>query len=58
MAVVDKTKIGIASPHIFTDGRVDMAFAGQFAQQVEVLGCSRLTPIGSARLSLSGGSAG
>ena len=42
MAIADKTKIGIASPHIFPDGRVDMAFVGQFARRAEALGYSSL----------------
>ena len=42
MAIADKTRIGIASPHIFPDGRVDMAFVGQFAQRAEALGYSSL----------------
>ena len=42
MAIADKTRIGIASPHIFPDGRVDMAFVGQFARRAEALGYSSL----------------
>ena len=42
MAIADKTKIGIASPHIFPDGRVDMAFVGQFVRRAEALGYSSL----------------
>ena len=42
MAVADRMKIGIASPHIFPDGKVDMEFVGRFVRKAEELGYSSL----------------
>ncbi len=42
MTIAERMKIGIASPHIFTDGAVDMPFAGRFARRAEELGYASL----------------
>ncbi len=42
MAIADRMKIGIGSPHIFPDGNVDMTFAASFARRAEELGYASL----------------
>ena len=42
MAIADRMKIGIASPHIFPDGNVDMAFAASYVRRAEELGYASL----------------
>ncbi len=42
MSIADGMKIGIASPHIFPDGKVDMEFVGRFVRRAEALGYSSL----------------
>ncbi len=42
MAIADRMKIGIGSPHIFPDGNVDMAFAAMYARRAEELGYESL----------------
>ena len=42
MTIADRMKIGIASPHIFADGNVDMAFASAFVRRAEELGYASL----------------
>ena len=42
MAIADRMKIGIASPHIFTDGNVDMTFAASYVRRAEELGYASL----------------
>lgn len=42
MAIADRMKIGIASPHIFPDGKVDMAFVGRYVRRAEELGYASL----------------
>lgn len=42
MSVADKCRIGIASPHIFPDGTVDMALVARFARRAEELGYASL----------------
>ena len=42
MAIADRMKIGIASPHIFTDGVVDMTFAASYVRRAEELGYASL----------------
>ncbi len=42
MAVAQRMKIGIASPHIFPDDKVDMPFVGRFVRRAEELGYASL----------------
>ena len=42
MAIADQMQLGIASPHIFADGRVDAPFAAAFARRAEELGYASL----------------
>ncbi|MCY4581593.1 MAG: LLM class flavin-dependent oxidoreductase [Chloroflexi bacterium] len=42
MAIADRMNIGIASPHIFTDGNVDMTFAASYVRRAEELGYASL----------------
>ena len=42
MAIADRMKIGIGSPHIFPDDVVDMTFAASFARRAEELGYASL----------------
>ena len=42
MAIVDRTRIGIATPHIFMDGKVDMDLVGRYVRRAEELGYSSL----------------
>ena len=42
MTIASKTRIGIASPHIFADGRVDMDLVRRYAVRAEALGYASL----------------
>ena len=42
MAIADRTRIGIATPHMFGDGRVDMDLVDRFVRQAEQLGYASL----------------
>lgn len=42
MTIASKTRIGIASPHIFADGNVDMALVRRYAVRAEALGYASL----------------
>ena len=42
MTIADRMKIGIASPHIFPDGNVDMTFAASYVRRAEELGYASL----------------
>lgn len=42
MAIADRMKIGIAAPHIFPDGGVDMTFAASYVRRAEELGYASL----------------
>ena len=42
MSIADRTRIGIATPHIFPDGNVDMALASRFVHRAEELGYASL----------------
>lgn len=42
MAIADRMKVGIASPHIFADGNVDMTFAASYVRRAEELGYASL----------------
>ena len=38
MTIVDRTRVGIATPHMFMDGQVDMALVGRYVRRAEELG--------------------
>jgi probable F420-dependent oxidoreductase len=42
MTIADRTRIGIATPHIFMDGKVDMALVGRYVRRAEELGYASL----------------
>lgn len=42
MAIADRTRIGIATPHMFFDGKVDMDLVNRFVRQAEQLGYQSL----------------
>ena len=42
MTIAQDSRIGIASPHIFSDGTVDMALVGRFVRRAEELGYASL----------------
>ncbi|MEE8518268.1 MAG: TIGR03619 family F420-dependent LLM class oxidoreductase [Dehalococcoidia bacterium] len=42
MSITDGSRVGIASPHIFPDGTVDMAQVGRFVRRAEELGYASL----------------
>ena len=42
MAIADRTRIGIATPHMFADGEVDMALVNRFVRRAEELGYASL----------------
>jgi probable F420-dependent oxidoreductase len=42
MAIADRTRIGIATPHIFMDGKVDMSLVGRYVRRAEELGYASL----------------
>ena len=42
MAIVDRTRIGISTPHMFMDGKVDMKLVGRYVRRAEELGFSSL----------------
>jgi probable F420-dependent oxidoreductase len=42
LSIADKSRIGIASPHIFPDGKVDMELVRRFVRRAEELGYSSL----------------
>ena len=42
MAIADRSRIGIASPHIFPDGRVDTALVRRFVRRAEEAGYASL----------------
>ena len=42
MAIVDRTRIGIATPHMFLDGKVDMDLANRYVRRAEDLGYASL----------------
>jgi len=42
LSIADKSRIGIASPHIFPDGKVDMELVRRYVRRAEELGYSSL----------------
>jgi probable F420-dependent oxidoreductase len=38
MAIADRTRIGISTPHMFMDGKVDMDLVGRYVRRAEELG--------------------
>jgi probable F420-dependent oxidoreductase len=42
MAIADRTRIGISTPHIFMDSKVDMSLVGRYVRRAEELGYSSL----------------
>jgi probable F420-dependent oxidoreductase len=42
MTIVDRTRVGIATPHMFMDGQVDMALVGRYVRRAEELGYASL----------------
>jgi len=42
MAIADTTRIGIATPHIFMDGKIDMPLVGRYVRRAEDLGYASL----------------
>ena len=42
MAIADRTRIGIATPHMFADGKVDMDLVNRYVRQAEQLGYASL----------------
>jgi len=42
MAIADTTRIGIATPHMFMDGKVDMVLVGRYVRRAEELGYASL----------------
>jgi probable F420-dependent oxidoreductase len=42
MAIVERTRIGIATPHMFMDGKVDMELVRRYVHRAEELGFSSL----------------
>jgi probable F420-dependent oxidoreductase len=42
MAIADRTRIGISTPHIFMDSKVDMSLVGRYVRRAEELGYASL----------------
>jgi probable F420-dependent oxidoreductase len=42
MTIADRTRIGIATPHMFMDGKVDMDLVGRYVRRAEELGFASL----------------
>jgi probable F420-dependent oxidoreductase len=42
MSIADKSRVGIASPHMFADGAVDMDLVGRFVRRADELGYASL----------------